>query len=199
MSKVITYIKKRGGYVTLKELKKASFQTRDISKLIDSGEIEKIKPGLYRLPVRSFGSNVKATLIDVCRAIPGSVIALISALDYHQLTTFNPSEVYLAIPHASKPGKIIFPPVKTFFFRDRFYSLGIETVKTSDGTFRIYNKEKTICDMFRYRNKLGEDLAVEALKNYLSTKKKNLKLLQEYAVQCQVKTILLPYLRVLVG
>ncbi len=196
---ILDYIKKRGGYATLKELKSAAFQTRDISRLIKEGSIEKIKPGLYRLPEFSFGVKFRGSLIDICRAIPDGVICLTSALEFHDLTTFNPTEVFVAIPHASKPPQISYPPVRTFYFRERFYVPGIQTERTKTGTIKVYNREKTICDMFRYRNKLGEDLPIEGLKNYLRSRDANLTLLQKYAVQCQVKTVMIPYLRALTG
>ena len=204
---VVSYFKKHGGYARMKELKEASFYTRDIANLLDRGVIEKVKPGLYRLakieavkakPSES-GNMPSASIMDVCHAIPDGVICLVSALEYYGLTTFNPSEVHVAIPNAAKPPKILYPPVKIFYFRDRFYSPGIEQINTRHGIVKIYNKEKTICDMFRYRKKLGEDLALEGLKNYLKLKDASITKLREYAEICQVKTVMMPYLKALVG
>ena len=86
-----------------------------------------------------------------------------------------------------------------FYFRDRFYEPGIETIQTKYGDIKLYNREKTICDMFRYRNKLGEDLALEGLKNYLASQDADLYKLRQYAKICQVKTVVFPYLKALVG
>jgi hypothetical protein len=85
------------------------------------------------------------------------------------------------------------------YFRDRFYKPGIEIVDTIYGKVRIYNREKTICDMFRYRDKLGEDLAIEGLKNYINYSHADLYQLRQYAEICGVKTTLLLYLKALVG
>ena len=90
------------------------------------------------------------------------------------------------------------PPVKVYYFQNTFYDLGVEEIKTKTSVFKIYNAEKTICDMFRYRNKLGEDLALEGLKNYLKRKDADIAKLREYAIKCQVKTVLLPYLKAMV-
>ena len=147
MEKLVSYIKKHGGYARMKDLRAASFQTREIASLVKKGLIEKVKPGLYRLP------------------------------------------------HAAKAPGIEYPPVKVFYFRDRFYVPGIEQVQTPLGLIKIYNMEKTICDMFRYRKKLGEDLAIEGLKNYLKRKDANINRLREYAKICHVKTVLFPYLK----
>jgi len=193
-----TFLKSRGGYGTMRDMKAASIQTREIAELLQDGTIEKIKPGLYRLASHSKEYPFRSTLIDVCEAMPKGVICLLSALDYHELTTFNPSEVYVAIPHADKPPKMKYPPIKTFFFRERLYAPGVIRVRTGNSIVRVYNKEKTICDMFRYRYKLGENLAFEALKTYLRRKGADLNALQKYAEICRVKTVLLPYLKALV-
>ncbi len=198
MNPVIAYLKSRGGYGSMRDMKAASIQTREIARLLHDGTIEKIKPGLYRLATRPKGGPLRDTLIDVCEAMPRGVICLLSALDYHDLTTFNPSEVYVAIPHADKPPKITYPPVKTFFFRDRFYAPGIVHVRTPSGTVRVYSMEKTICDMFRYRHRLGENLAVEGLRTYLGRKEANLSALRRFAEICQVKTTLMPYVKAIV-
>jgi predicted transcriptional regulator of viral defense system len=142
--------------------------------------------------------TISVGIMDVCRAIPEGVICLASALELYGLTTFNPSEIYVAIPNASKKPKIAYPPVKIFYFRDRFYGAGIEKVKAGDVTVNIYNREKTICDVFRYRNKIGEDIALEGLKNYMLRKDANINKLREYAEICRVKTIMMPYLKALI-
>jgi hypothetical protein len=198
MDNITLYLATSGGYARMKELRAAGFQTRDISALVENGRIERVKPGLYRLA--GYGESGERTgLAEVCRAVPNGVICLISALDYYGLTTFNPSEVYVAIPHGGKLPRMFFPPVKTFFFRDRFYSPAIEQVLTPSGMIRIYGREKSICDMFRYRHKLGEDLSMEALKNYLRLKNASVARLLEYAAVCQTRTVMLPYLKALVA
>lgn len=194
----------------MKKLKKASFQTRDIARLLNDGTIVKVKPGLYRLAafadlvmpalkINATGYTISVGIMDVCRAIPEGVICLASALEFYGLTTFNPSEIYVAIPNAAKKPKIEYPPVRIFYFRDRFYQSGIEKIKAGDVTVKIYNMEKTICDVFRYRNKIGEDIAFEGLKNYMLRKDANINKLREYAGICRVKTIMMPYLKALIN
>lgn len=212
MKKIIEFFRNHGGYARMKELKAASFQTRDVGRLLREGSILKVKPGLYKLAnvgsiritlpapkVHGMGSVISEGIMDVCRAIPEAVICLVSALEFHGLTTFNPSEIYVAIPNDRKIPKIDYPPIKVFYFRHRFYKPGIESIPTSHVTVKVYNKEKTVCDMFRYRNKLGEDLALEGLRNYLSRKDADTVKLREYASICRVKTIMMPYLKALVA
>lgn len=198
MDKIVKYISDKGGFARMGELRTASFQTRDIAKLVQEGKLEKIKAGLYKLPEIKASGNINASLVEVSHAVPNGVIALASALAHYELTTFVPSEIYVAIPMSAKPPRIEFPPVRFFYFPERFYKSGIEIIKISAGTVRIYNPEKTICDMFRYRDKLGENLALEALKNYLRRKDSNIRKLSEYAVTCKVKTVVLPYIKAIV-
>ncbi len=199
MKKIVEYIRKKGGFARMIEMKKSGFQTRDITKLVKEGVIEKVKPGVYRLSDYDSFGGINVSLLTICKAVPNGVICLISALDYHELTTQNPWEIYYAIPNSEKVKKIEYPPSKPFFFRERFYKPGIEEIKTKHGVIKVYNKEKTICDMFRYRNKLGEDIALEALKTYLRSKYKKIPQLIKYAEICQVKTVLMPILKGLVA
>lgn len=148
----------------MSELRSAGFQTRDVSILCEQGSLEKIKAGLYKLS----NSDVTSGYVDVSKAIPEAVIAVASAISFHELTTFNPSKVHIAITHEAKPKEINFPPVEVYYFRKAQYKPGIEKVNIQGHDVRIYNREKTVCDMFRYRNKLGEDLALEGLQNYLN-------------------------------
>lgn len=90
------------------------------------------------------------------------------------------------------------PPLRTYFFHERFYGWGIAVIKRRYGEIRINEPEKTICDTFRYRNKLGEDLALETLRNYLSYGKPDIGKLAEYSRRCRTKAIMGPYLRTLV-
>jgi len=197
MEKIIKYFHKHR-YLKMKDLKAASFQTRDIAKLLKQGIIHKIKPGLYRLDTYYDCNNISTSFIDICQAVPKGVICLISALDFHGLTTFNPADIYVAVPQGEKIPKIIYPPVKGYYFSKQIYSAGIEIYNTSYGVVKIYNKEKTICDMFHYRNKLGEDLALEGLKNYMQMKGYSINNLMKYAKICHVYSTIYPYLKAIV-
>lgn len=195
MKKIIAYIRKHGGYARLSELRSAGFHPRDITKLHKDGALEKVKPGLYKLS----DTEVTSGFVDVSKAIPKGVIALVSALAYYELTTFNPAKVHVAIPNDEKPPALNFPPVEVYYFYKRQYTSGITDVAIQGHSVKIYNREKTVCDMFRYRNKLGEDLAFEGLRNYLELPESNINTLQEYMEICRVKTIMKPYVKTLIS
>lgn len=196
MENLIEFFKVHHGYSRMKYMRDAGIHPRDITKAMDMNIIEKISSGLYKLIDYSWDEHL--SFLDVSKAKKTAVICLISALEYHQLSTVNPSVIFIAVPHNTDKFSMEYPPVKVYYFQDTFYELGIEQINTKTGTFRIYNAEKTICDMFRYRNKLGEDLALEGLRNYLKRKDADMAKLREYAIKCQVKTVLLPYLKAMV-
>jgi len=198
MNKLLEYFK-QNVYAQTKDIIKASFQTRDLVKLQNEGHILKIKPGLYRLSQVIVSDGISSSFIDICKAIPEGVICLLSALEFYDLTTFNPADIYIAIPHEKKAPKIIYPPVRIFYFRKRFYEPGIETINTKYGDVKIYCREKTVCDMFRYRNKLGDDVALEGLKNYLTTEEASIRKLREFGEICQVKTVMYPYMKAMIA
>ncbi len=196
MKEITDYIKKKGGYSRMSELRSAGFQTRDIAKLCEQGTLEKVKAGLYKLS----SSEITSGYVDVSHSIPEAVIAVVSALSFHVLTTFNPSKVHIAIPNDAKAKEINFPPIEVYYFRKTQYEAGIEHVEIQGHSVRMYNREKTVCDMFRYRNKLGEDLALEGLQNYLNRSDANLNELSRFMKICRVKTVMEPYVKaMLVG
>ena len=194
---IVRYCKSRGGYVRMGELKAARFVTRDIASLVREGTIEKIKPGLYRLSEMNVSSEEHIEMVDICRAYPKAIICLASALAFYELTDFDPQEVFVALPHNHRPPRMAHPPLRVFYFYDRFYGWGISAVKKKSGIIRIYEPEKSICDAFRYRSRIGEDLALEALRRYFSSAKPDIGKLINYAKRCGTKTIMTPYLRAL--
>jgi len=192
---IVKYMKSHGGYARMSEMKAARFNTRDIARLFRDGTLEKIKPGLYRLASMSTSSEEYMEMVDICRAYPKAVICLTSALAFYNLTTFNPEEVFISLPHNHRAPQIEHPPLRVFYFHDRFYGWGISTIKRKHGVIRIYEPEKSICDAFRYRSKVGEDLALETLRKYFSMGKPDIAKLIDYAQRCQTKTVMTPYLR----
>lgn len=192
---IFEYIKRNGGYARMQELRGAGFHTRDITRFVENGSLVKLKPGLYRLPDISETGEINPGFVDVCKAIDEGVICLLSALAHYELTTFHPAEIYTAIRGDRKPPSRIYLPVKIFYFHKEMYHAGITTLATGYGDVRIYNREKTLCDVFRYRKKLGEDIALEGLKRYLESDDANIGQLMYYANLCKVRRAMLPYLK----
>jgi predicted transcriptional regulator of viral defense system len=190
--KVIEFIKANGGYIKPRDLKSAGYDPNWVYLLQKEGDIERIRQGLYKLtghPVTQY-----VGFIEVSRAIPKGVICLRSALSYHQLTTYNPSKVDVALPRRTHQPKSKMPPVQYWIFSERMFLKGIIRVSIDGTPVRVYNPEKTICDCFRFRNKIGIDLAKEGLKEYLKRKNRDINKLLEYAEICRIKSLLKTYL-----
>jgi len=198
LSPFIQFMKAHNGYARTKDLRSLGLQSRQIRALVEEKTLLKVRHGYYKLAGTPMYEH--SQLVDICTAKSQAVIALASALEFYGLTTYSPSEITIALPHNYSYGtfKKSDLPVKVYYFPKSYYEAGIETLKLKAGTIRIYGKEKTICDMFRYRKTFGEDVALEGLKNYLSARKANIQLLQKYAQICDVNTIINPYIKAMV-
>jgi predicted transcriptional regulator of viral defense system len=177
----------------MKELRDAGVQTRDISSLVTGGIIEKVKPGLYKLI--DYPWDEHESFADVCNSNKNAVICLLSAASYYELTTFSPKEIYVSIPHNTDRFFIKYPPIKVYYFIEKYYKPGIEEFETPSGKIKIYNKEKSIGDLFRYIKKLGEDVVLESLKTYMGSSDRNIAKLHEYSVICGVKDKMEPFIK----
>ena len=198
MNQSITqFMNSRSGYATMSEFKKAGIHTRKIREAVDKVVIIKIKPGLYKL--WDFQRDEYEGFVDVHTANESAIICLGSALVYHELTTFNPSKIDVAVPNNTDKFEVSYPPINVYYFRENMYKAGIDVVKRSYGNFKVYNKPKTVCDMFRFRNKLGEDLALEGLQNYLNRSDSNLNELSKYMKICRVKTVMESYVKAMIA
>ena len=198
MSKSIQqFMKSRSGYATMNEFKTAGIHTRRIREAVDKEIIIKIKPGLYKL--RDFQRDEYEGFVDIHIANDSAIICLGSALAYHELTTFNPSRIDIAVPNNTDKFELNYPPINVYYFRENMYKAGIDVVDRSYGSFKVYNKPKAVCDMFRFRNKLGEDLALEGLQNYLNRSDSNINELTKYMKICRVKTVMAPYVKAMIA
>jgi len=194
--KVVKIFKVHNGYARSKDILAEGIHPRDIKNFLDNGIVIKVKNGLYRLADTPVISN--QGFIDLARAVPEGVICLLSALSYYELTTFNPSIISMAIYRKTWRPKIEYPPVEFYQFSKKQFEAGIKEIKIKGHKIRIYCPEKTICDSFRYRNKLGLDIAKEGLSEYLKLKNRNLDKLLEYSEICRVKPLLQTWLNALV-
>ena len=191
----IAIIKKLGGLVRTKEAIRAGIHPRSLYEMLAEGVIEKLSRGLYRLVELPPLGN--PDIVSVCKRVPNGVICLISALTFHEITTQVPHEVYLAVSRNAIVPRIDYPPVRVFRFSGTSYSEGIEIKKVDDIFVRIYNPAKTLADCFKYRNKIGLEVAVEALKRYRQTKHFSVEEILYFARICRVENVMRPYLEAL--
>jgi len=167
---------------------------RTLYALYEAGLLVKITRGVYRLAEAEPLSN--SDLIQVSLRIPKGIICLISALSYHNLTTQIPHQVYVALPLDAEKPRLAYPPVRLFWLSKPVYSAGIEEHLLDGTNISIYNREKTIADCFKYRNKIGLDIALEALKEGLD-QDCDIELIMEYARIDRVEKVMRPYMEAL--
>lgn len=186
---------KKSGYLETKELLELGYNYRQIKVLVEEGIIEKIKRGLYKY---SEYDGSKSEYLEVSKVVGNAVFCLTSALVLYELTTHLPCEYQVAIKRGNK---LVVPdhlPIKIYNFDEKYYELGIQMIEKDGENLRVYNMEKTICDCIRYRNKIGQDIVSEAIKEYIRKSNKNFALLMEYAKKCRVAGSLEKYMEVLI-
>ena len=161
----------------------------------DAGRLERISRGVYRLAERPPLGN--PDLVTVAKRVPNGVICLISALAFHDLTTQIPHEVHLALPRGAEEPRLDFPPIRTFRFTGKSFTEGIEIHRLDGVPVRIYSPEKTLADCFKFRNKIGLDVVIEALRRYRRQRTFDLNNILYYSLLCRVHKVVQPYLEAL--
>ncbi|RLA40280.1 MAG: transcriptional regulator [Gammaproteobacteria bacterium] len=184
--------RKHGGQLRMSEAVRYGISRYMLYKMRDNGVVEQVTRGIYRLADLPPIGN--PDLVTVGLRFPAAVICLISALSYHEITTQIPHEVSVAVLRSARMPSLDVPPVRAYKFSDKAYKAGIEKHKIDGVNVQIYSPEKTLADCFKYRNKLGMDVVLEALKLYKSQNKFNLDKLLKYARVCRVEKVIRPYL-----
>jgi predicted transcriptional regulator of viral defense system len=190
--RAIAIFKKKGGILRTAQALRAGIHPDTLYTLRDSGVLEAVSRGVYRLADDQPLGN--PDLVTVATRVPSGVICLISGLAYHALTTQIPHEVHVALPRGSEEPRIDHPPIKTYRFTGEALTAGIETHEMDGVKVRIYSPEKTIADCVKFRNKIGMDTVLEAIRFYRERKSIKVDELMRYAEICRVKKVIRPYL-----
>jgi len=163
-----------------------------LTRLTAAGLLEKIGRGLYRLP--DSHASEHESLATIATKVPQAVFCLLTALQFHELTTQLPRHVWIAMPRGSHAPRIDYPPIKMVQFTGDAYTAGVEEVVRDSVRLRVYGPAKTVADCFKHRNKIGLDVALEALKD---TRARNLASVDDiwrFAKVCRVANVMRPYL-----
>ena len=192
----IEIFKNHGGQLRMKEAMIAGISRYRLYIMRDKGIIEQVSRGVYRLVDLPPLSN--PDLATVSLRFPNSVICLVSALVFHNITTQIPHEVSIAVERKTRLPVLKYPPISSHRFSGDAFKEGIEQHKIDGITVKVYNPEKTIADCFKFRNKLGMETVLEALKLYRSRRKFNINSLLRYARICRVDKIIKPYLETMI-
>jgi predicted transcriptional regulator of viral defense system len=165
-----------------------------LHQLIESGRVERVGRGLYRAMEAEITEY--HTLLEAALLVPKGVICLLSALRFHNLTTQAPFEVWMAIDNKSWRPTTGDVPLRIHYFSGRSLTEGVERHEIEGVSVNIYSAAKTVADCFKFRNKIGVDVAIEALRDYLR-KRLPEKDLWRYAEICRVRNVMRPYLEAL--
>lgn len=195
--KAIKLFKENQGLLRTAEAIRLGIHPRIIYQLRDEGILEHLARGVYRLvEVPDFS---EPDLVLVSKKIPQAVICLISALAYHEITTQIPHFVYIAIPTKSRKSRLDYPPIRYFHYSEKIYNAGVETILIGGYPVKIFNIEKTLADCIKFRNKIGMDVVIEALKMYWRRKGTRIDKLYEYAKLNRVEKIFQPIMEAIVS
>ena len=190
-SRAVEAFRKHGGILRTKEALELGIHPRTLYRMRDDGVIEQISRGVFRLA--SLPGITHPDIVAVAVRVPRAVLCLVSALVYHDATSEVPHEVQIALPRRTKAPRVDYPPLRVFWFSGPALSEGIQVAELDGVEVRIFNLPKTVVDCFRFRNKLGLDVAVEALNQAIKWKGVRPADVLRYARLCRIESVILPY------
>jgi predicted transcriptional regulator of viral defense system len=185
----------KAGIVRTREFESLGVSRTQLRRLCEQGVIERVSRGLYSRPQAVFSE--KHSLAEAARRVPAGVICLISALRFHGLTTQNPSEVWIAIAGKAWRPKAGSPRLQLVHYSGTSLGQGVERHDVGGVQVRVFGAAKTVADCFKFRSKVGIDVATEALRDYRRKHPKELRLLWRFAEIDRVTRIIRPYLEAL--
>jgi predicted transcriptional regulator of viral defense system len=187
--------RKAGGILRTSQALKAGIHPRDLYALREAGIVEKLSRGVHRLTELS--ALAEPDLAIVAARVPKAIIAVVSALQFHKLGAEIPHEVSIALPKGASRPRLEWPPLRVYWFSAPMYAAGIEVHKRDGVSLRVYGAAKTVADCFKFRNRLGIEVAVDALRTGLEERKFTPAEVLSAARTCRVARIVRPYLEAL--
>jgi predicted transcriptional regulator of viral defense system len=168
-----------------------------LTRLMSEGAIERIGRGRYRLPGQAITEHHGLAL--AAAAVPRGVVCLISALSFHGIGTQLPHQIWIAIDRRARRPQLRYPPLRVVRFVGKALTEGIETVAVEGQSVQVYCVEKTLADLFKYRNKVGLDVTLEALRDAWRARRFTMEKIDHFARICRVEAVMRPYLEALVA
>ena len=194
-TKILKLARQRG-ILRNSDLKDAGIPRSYLYKLSDQGILNRVNRGLYTL--KDGPSTEHISLIEMAKQVPKAVVSLLSALSFHGITTQLPFRVWIALPKGSWIPKLKYPPLVTVVVSPEPFSYGIETHTICGVTVKVYSLEKTIADCFKFRSKVGLDVAIEALRKGLHTGRTTPADIFKAAKVNRVSNVISPYIEAIV-
>jgi predicted transcriptional regulator of viral defense system len=188
----IVRLARRRGILRPRDLAPLDIPRRHLTRLAEQGVLLRSGRGLYVLASADVSEN--HSLAEACKRVSGGIICLLSALRFYGLTTQNPWEVWMAITPASRKPKVDHPPLRVVRFSGKAFAEGVEHHRIQGVDVRIYSAAKTVADCFKYRNKIGVDVAVQALRDAWQKRKITAAQISHFAEVCRITNVMQPYL-----
>jgi len=180
------------GLIRPRDLTERGLPTVALTRLVRQGRLQRVGRGLYSLPDRPVSEH--NALAEVARKHPQAIVCLLSALRFHDLTTQSPFEVWLAIPNKARSPKMDYPPLRIVRFSGAALTRGIEDHVIDGVPVRVTSVARTVADCFKFRNKIGLDVALEALQEAWRAKRVSMDELWRCATRCRVANVMRPYM-----
>lgn len=194
---LVLRLARRRGSITRREVAQAGVHTQALSRLVQAGALERVARGRYRLPDAPITENHGLAL--VAASVPTAVVCLVSALRFHEVGTQLPHEVWIALDRRTRRPALTWPRLRVHRFSGKALTEGIETHQIEGESVKVYCVAKTLADVFKYRNKVGLDVALEALREAWRARQFTMDDIHRYARLCRVERVMRPYLDALVG
>ena len=195
-ARLLGLARKRGA-ITAREVADAGIHTQTLSRLVRTGSLERVARGCYRLSEAPITEHHGLAL--AAAAVPEGVVCLLSALSFHGIGTQLPHEVWLAIHRRARKPALRYPPLRVMRFGGKALTEGVETHRIEGETVRVYGVAKTIADAFKYRNKIGLEVGLEALREAWRERRFTMDEIHHMARACRVERVMRPYLEALVA
>ncbi len=180
------------GLIRPRDLTERGLPTVALTRLVRQGRLQRVGRGLYALPDRPVSEH--NALAEVARKHPHAIVCLLAALRFHDLTTQSPFEVWLAIPNKARAPKMDYPPLRIVRFSGEALTVGVEHHVIDGVPVRVTSIARTVADCFKFRNKIGLDVALEALQEAWRAKRVSMDDLWRYATLCRVANVMRPYM-----
>jgi predicted transcriptional regulator of viral defense system len=188
----ILELAKRQRVLRAADVRRHGWSPQLLIRLHHVGKLVRISRGLYELPNAEVTEH--QSLIEVCQRLPKAVLCLLSALQLHEIGSQLPHAVWIALPEGSQTPTLEYPTLRTTRLRGAAYSDGIQIVTEHGAPIRVYSASKTVTDCFKFRNKIGLDVALEALKDAWHSRKVTMAELSYFAKINRVERVMQPYL-----
>jgi predicted transcriptional regulator of viral defense system len=195
-NRILDYFKEHNGIARFSSIIKAGFHPDMIKMLEKEGKIEKIARGFYKMTHYALGSYPDLVIASL-QASKG-IVCLVSALDFHEATNEIPRHIDIAIPTGTRANKIKYPPVRFYRFSVKTWNAGVEVHKDEGYEIKVYNLAKTIADCFKFRNRIGINIARDSLKIAVIEKGTKPQDIMKYAKICRVDKIIKPILETII-